>query len=116
VRLHAPQCFLGTLLARIGYPPNPRVLDVGSGPISTLYAEAKREEIELTCSDALAKDYGALLAEAGINDVHPIVSVKGEDLTQVFLRDEFDLVWIISKIQLKRLHRCLTYVSLVERW
>jgi SAM-dependent methyltransferase len=91
-RLQAPEFLLDTLLARMGNPPNPSVLDVGSGPISTLYAEAKRDDVKLTCADALGKCYNALLAEAGINEVPPIVSVKGEDLTQVFPLDEFDLV------------------------
>jgi ubiquinone/menaquinone biosynthesis C-methylase UbiE len=91
-RLYNPDHYINHLLARIGNPPEPRVLDVGSGPISTFYAAAKRDNIELRCADALGEHYARLLTEASLDGLPDIVPVKGEALTTRFPLNSFDLV------------------------
>jgi SAM-dependent methyltransferase len=69
-----------------------RVLDVGSGPISTLGVSAKNNPVELVCTDALADDYNVLLDRHGYNNLPRIRKVKGEDLVAQFGVRAFDIV------------------------
>jgi SAM-dependent methyltransferase len=69
-----------------------RVLDVGSGPLSTLGTGYPGRTVELTLVDPLAKDYNALLEESGLGARAVLVEGTGETLDALFPADRFDLV------------------------
>ncbi len=69
-----------------------RVLDVGSGPMSTLFTRAEDSPIELVCADPLADTYNALLDEYGYHDAPRIQKVMGEELSAKFGEGSFHYV------------------------
>jgi SAM-dependent methyltransferase len=69
-----------------------RIIDVGSGPVSTIGRRAPNNEVELICADALGERYNALLDELGFKDLARIEPIKGEDLTEHFGVGTFDIV------------------------
>ena len=69
-----------------------RVLDVGSGPISTLGDAADGYDVELVCVDALGVQYNALLDEYGFTNLPRIIPLKGEDVESRFGPASFDIV------------------------
>jgi SAM-dependent methyltransferase len=75
-----------------------RVLDVGSGPLSTLRTRAPANPVELVCVDALAADYNALLDEFGYDECPRIIPGEGERLTELFGLDAFHLVHIANAL------------------
>lgn len=77
-----------------GAPPGApiRVLDVGSGPVSTLGSPARNNPVELVCTDALADQYNLLLQEFEHADLPRIRNVKGEDLVSEFGEAAFNVV------------------------
>lgn len=70
----------------------PVLVDVGSGPISTLSRRAGAAEVEVHAVDPLARFYGALLAEHGITPSIPTRFGTAEDLSAFFPRDFADVV------------------------
>jgi SAM-dependent methyltransferase len=76
-------------------PPNQSVysiLDVGSGPLSTLGTLVAGKHINLYMIDSLANEYNELLNELSVRDVVRAIKVDGERLTEVFPHGFFDLV------------------------
>jgi SAM-dependent methyltransferase len=69
-----------------------RILDVGSGPISTIGRTAPDYCYELICVDALASQFNALLQKFGLAHLPHIQKVRGEDLESYFGKASFDLV------------------------
>jgi len=69
-----------------------RILDVGSGPISTVGTECAGHAVELTCVDALADEYNQLLVECGHAQLPRIRPGKGEQVEEMFGSESFDLV------------------------
>lgn len=69
-----------------------RVLDVGSGPLSTLGTTWPGHEVLLTACDPLANEYNALLAECGLASRARIEYAIGEELTQIYPEAYFDFV------------------------
>lgn len=72
----------------------PRVLDVGSGPLSMLGWGVKNDIIELIAVDPLAEVYLDFLKELSYQIDYPLVKAYGEELETVFADDSFDLIWI----------------------
>jgi SAM-dependent methyltransferase len=72
----------------------PKVLDVGSGPLSMFVYGSEKGLFELTCADPLAGEYEALLTKYGYPHRSRLVQCRGEALSKVFGLDAFDLVWI----------------------
>ena len=93
-RIAGTKIFAQYYLDLIKAPPGRdiRVLDVGSGPVSTLGTPARNNRVELVCTDALADHYNTLLGEAGYVDLPRIQKVKGENLLRAFGPDSFDIV------------------------
>jgi SAM-dependent methyltransferase len=75
-----------------------RVLDVGSGPLSTLRTRAPGNPVELVCVDALALEYNALLDEFGYDECPRIVPGVGERLFERFGAGAFHLVHIANAL------------------
>jgi SAM-dependent methyltransferase len=75
-----------------------RVLDVGSGPMSTLRTRAPANPVELVCVDALAADYNALLDEFGCDECPRIVPGVGERLAEQYGLDAFHVVHIANAL------------------
>ena len=91
-RIHSSGVFPGHL-ARYLDPArsNYAVLDVGSGPISTIGPLLPGKVVNLFLTDPLAKGYSALLDQRGIFDTVRPIDVPGEVLTRVFPDKFFDL-------------------------
>ena len=75
-----------------------RVLDVGSGPLSTLPTSAPRNPVELVCLDALAREYNELLAEFSYDECPRIRWGVGEALVDLFGEDSFHYVNIANAL------------------
>jgi len=88
------------LASELGVSPGVplRVLDIGSGPISTQRMRARPYPVELICVDALADIYNLLLDEFGYADCPRIHKIRGEELTRFFARDSFHLVNIANAL------------------
>jgi ubiquinone/menaquinone biosynthesis C-methylase UbiE len=86
----------GWLRTTIQPAPTPnepiRVLDVGSGPMSTLGVQPPDSTDETIATDALGDTYNRLLDQYGFTDFPRIRSVPGEGLSGVFGKDAFHLV------------------------
>ncbi len=68
------------------------ILDVGSGPLTTIGRAHPGKEIHLTAVDPLADAYNELLAEAGLTVPVKALPILGEQLTAHFPDPSFDLV------------------------
>jgi hypothetical protein len=79
----------------------PRVLDVGSGPLSYLGFGAHRGLFDLVATDPLAKPYEQLLRRNGLNPGYPILPVAGEDLIEKFGPRSFHVVWTRNAIDMR---------------
>jgi 2-polyprenyl-3-methyl-5-hydroxy-6-metoxy-1,4-benzoquinol methylase len=77
-------------------PPAPdevvRILDVGSGPFSTLGIPVPDSRVEVVYADALAAQYNALLDRYRFDLVPRITPARGEELSQSFGHDAFHWV------------------------
>jgi hypothetical protein len=69
-----------------------RILDVGSGPFSTVGIPRPGQAIEIVRTDALGDVYNDLLGEAGLTRWPKIETVKGEELVKRFGENVFHLV------------------------
>ena len=81
-------------LRAVAAPHKPKVLDVGSGPLSMLAFGHRTGMFELTCVDPLADDYHALLAKHGRSPNSLLMRGFGEDLDALFPEAAFDLIWM----------------------
>ncbi|WP_084268572.1 class I SAM-dependent methyltransferase [Allorhizobium undicola] len=72
----------------------PKVLDIGSGPVSMLSHSFVDEKVELHAADPLASDYLTLWNPEGYKDLVLPVECAIEELSQTFGRDEFDVTHI----------------------
>ena len=75
-----------------------RVLDVGSGPVSTLPLRAPQNPVQLVCVDALADIYNQLLDEYGYRKCPRIVKARGEELVARFGPKSFHYVHIANAL------------------
>ncbi|MCP8894346.1 class I SAM-dependent methyltransferase [Shinella daejeonensis] len=71
---------------------NMRVLDVGSGPLTSLFPNFRGARMRVTAVDPLAPLYNAALDRNGITPVTRTEQGFAEDLTAVFDSDTFDAV------------------------
>ena len=71
----------------------PRILDVGSGPLTVLGKRWGERRLDITAVDPLADRYALLLDEAGLEP--PVRQVKGEaeHVSELFPAGSFDLVY-----------------------
>lgn len=89
---HVLMPWIEALATRFGR--RPRVLDVGSGPLSMLALGPQTGVFDLVAADPLASHYARLLAKHGHRTAYPLVECFGERLASVFEPGSFDLVWI----------------------
>jgi SAM-dependent methyltransferase len=82
------------LKAHAGASRKPRVLDVGSGPLSMLAHGFHSGLFDLTCVDPLADRYLKLLSQHGLTPNSPLVEGFGEDLVKLFPEGTFDMAWM----------------------
>jgi len=73
--------------------PVHRVLDVGCGPLSVVGRVVPAGRLDLTCCDPLAERYMTLLRHHGIEPVHAIDDVAGEDLSRRYGTASFDMAF-----------------------
>ncbi|HWR49915.1 MAG TPA: methyltransferase domain-containing protein [Bryobacteraceae bacterium] len=71
----------------------PKLLDLGSGPLSMLAWGHHAGHFELTAVDPLANDYTEALMRHGHSQTSPILQGYGESLDDLFAPDTFDFVW-----------------------
>jgi SAM-dependent methyltransferase len=69
-----------------------KVLDVGSGPVTTIGTLMPGVRIELTACDPLAEEYNSMLRAVGLEERANIQKVAGEDLSKAFEKNSFDIV------------------------
>jgi SAM-dependent methyltransferase len=68
-----------------------RILDVGSGPVTTIQKAYPGKRIEITATDALAEQYDAILAAAG--KVPPVrtINLEGERIAERYPEPAFEI-------------------------
>jgi SAM-dependent methyltransferase len=69
------------------------ILDVGSGPLTTLGKVHPHKVLRITAVDPLAEEYAALLDELGIEAPVPTQRCAGEELVDRFGRERFDIAY-----------------------
>jgi SAM-dependent methyltransferase len=74
----------------------PTVLDVGSGPLSTVGIVAGEIKVTLTGADPLAADYLKMLKDIGIEPNCKLFGCTGEELIANFGAASFDLVACVN--------------------
>jgi SAM-dependent methyltransferase len=74
------------------------ILDVGSGPLTSVGKKYPGKKIEVTAADALAGDYAKALAKAGIEPLVPVVAVAGEDVLDYFGPETFDVTFMSNAL------------------
>lgn len=75
-----------------------RILDIGAGPLTTVGKVWGKRKVKIVAIDALADEYGKLLAEAGIAPIVRTQQGKGEEVDTLFEADSFDLVHIQNSL------------------
>lgn len=80
-------------LLRVGRPRKPRLLEVGSGPVSLMAWGVEQGLFELTAVDPLAGKYERLMRKVPCS--YPVKPIEGfgEDLSALFARNTFDLAY-----------------------
>jgi SAM-dependent methyltransferase len=74
------------------------ILDVGSGPLTSVPKAYPGKELTVTASDALADEYVEDMRRAGIEPPVPPVRCSGEELISKFGEDSFDLVFMANAL------------------
>jgi SAM-dependent methyltransferase len=72
---------------------NPRIVDVGAGPLTFLGKRWNGRPLQIVPVDPLAEQYADLLKEAGIQAPVPTTHAEAEKLSQQFGHDVFDLAY-----------------------
>lgn len=68
------------------------ILDVGAGPLTVVGKTHPTKQISITATDVLAREYDALLDEAGIDPPVPTIFAEAEKLRERFGGRRFDIV------------------------
>ena len=71
----------------------PRILDVGSGPVSMLNYGEEKKLIHLTTADPLADEYYKLLLKYNYCLKYPAFCLPGEKLSTGLKENHFDITW-----------------------
>lgn len=71
-----------------------RILDVGSGPLTSVGKTYPGKRIEVVATDALAEDYAKTMREAGIEAPVVPVACSGEEVLDRFGPDSFDVAFV----------------------
>ncbi len=74
------------------------ILDVGSGPLTSLGYRYPGRTVTIVPVDPLADDYDRLLAEAGLEPPIRTIAVAGEDLVERFGRGCFDIAYAANSL------------------
>ncbi len=71
----------------------PKVLDVGSGPVSMLNYGEENKVIHLIAADPLSLEYQKLLQKYGYKVNYPMFPMTGEELSRELQENYFDITW-----------------------
>jgi 2-polyprenyl-3-methyl-5-hydroxy-6-metoxy-1,4-benzoquinol methylase len=74
------------------------ILDVGSGPLTSVGKTYPGKQIEVTAADALADEYVEALRKAKIEPLAPVVAVAGEDVASYFGSETFDVTYMSNAL------------------
>jgi len=87
-----------------------RILDVGSGPLTTLGKTWPGHEVEIVGVDPLADQYVQLLRERGLRPLTALVAGDAETLPTTFGEQRFDLVYSCNALD-----HCYDPITAVRR-
>jgi SAM-dependent methyltransferase len=73
--------------------PEVAIIDVGSGPLTTLGTRFDGKRIRLTAVDPLAREYESVLERAKIEPPVPAIPCSGEELPERFDPESFDIAF-----------------------
>ncbi len=74
------------------------ILDVGSGPLTSVGKRYPGKKLAVTAADALADDYAEALRKAGIEPLVPPLAVAGEDVLDYFGPEAFDVAFMSNAL------------------
>ena len=77
---------------------NLKILDIGSGPLTTLGKRLPGRNLTIVAADPLADEYNKLMDECGITPLIRPVSANVENLSTLFDPDTFDLVHMMNAL------------------
>lgn len=85
--------------AKVLFKRVPKVLDLGSGPLSQLNYGVENKLLNLYAVDPLAEEYKKLLQKYNIpKQKYELIQCSGEFLSEKFGENYFDFVWIHNAI------------------
>jgi SAM-dependent methyltransferase len=88
-----PRAVWNELRRRVPPEADPvRMLDVGSGPLTTLGTLWPERTVEVVATDPLADQYNQLLESLGITPPVPALAIQGEQLSRHLERGSFHVV------------------------
>jgi SAM-dependent methyltransferase len=89
----------GEMRSRVPDDADPvRLLDVGSGPLTTIGIEWPGRNVEAVAVDPLADEYNAILREVGIEPPVPATAVMAEELGRLFEPGSFHIVHVSNAL------------------
>ena len=74
------------------------ILDVGSGPLTTIGKKYPGKQIHLTAVDPLADAYNQMLAEMSIDPPVKPLPIIGEELSSSYPSPSFDLIMAVNSL------------------
>jgi 2-polyprenyl-3-methyl-5-hydroxy-6-metoxy-1,4-benzoquinol methylase len=74
------------------------ILDVGSGPLTSVGKAYPGKRIQVTAADALAEEYMTALRKANVEPLVPPVAVAGEDVASHFGAESFDVAFMANAL------------------
>ena len=78
---------------------NPRLLEIGSGPLPGIGKVRNGKRLEIVAVDPLGDVYMQLLAEENILPIVPVMKGKGEELEEIFKGEpQFDFVFCANAL------------------
>ena len=97
-RLNPDLPFQGHLIKYLPEGPEVSIIDVGSGPLTSLGKKLKGYNLHITAVDPLADKYNAILEEYGIVPLVKTQYCEVERLTDIFPPDSFDLICVFNAL------------------
>lgn len=91
----------------------PRILDVGAGPLSALGNTFEGKRVDLTAVDPLGTEYAALLAEHNVSPRVATQACSAEALLQNFVPESFDITYARNSLD-HSLNAPLAILNMVE--
>lgn len=77
---------------------SPKILDVGSGPLTVVGKRFNGKKLDVQACDALGNEFHHMCANFGVKPAVEVINCEAEELSDVFNEDQFDVVYAQNSI------------------